>query len=207
MSLEESVTAWINALKAGDKDALAPLWERYAGRLAKVARARRARLVGRPAVDTDEEDAIISAFDALHRGVTAGDFHKFNDRDDLWNVLVMLTTRAVIDHARRESAAKRGGGHVRLATDLQDNDRNDGGLDGFAAAEANPEFLIQLAEESESLLDRLGDDTLRQIAIWKLEGYTNEEIRERLGCSIRTVKSRVSLIREIWRRAADGPCS
>jgi DNA-directed RNA polymerase specialized sigma24 family protein len=207
MSLEQSITTWIKALKAGDSDALTPLWERYAGRLAKLARARKARLGGRPAVGTDEEDAIVSAFAALQQGLSAGQFPDLNDRDDLWKLMHVLTTRAVFNHARRERAAKRGGGHVRLASDLSDSDQSEAGLDVFVAAEASPEVLVQLAEETELLLDRLGNDTLRQVAIWKLEGYTNEEIRERLGCSLRTVVSRLKLIREIWLRDADGPGS
>jgi DNA-directed RNA polymerase specialized sigma24 family protein len=52
-----------------------------------------------------------------------------------------------------------------------------------------------LAEEVETLLERLRDPVLRQIAVWKLEAYTNAEIADRLGCSQPTVERRLALIR------------
>ena len=54
------------------------------------------------------------------------------------------------------------------------------------------------AEEYRRLLDRLGDEALRQVAIDRLEGYTNDEIASRLGCARRTVARRLDLIRKIW---------
>jgi DNA-directed RNA polymerase specialized sigma24 family protein len=48
------------------------------------------------------------------------------------------------------------------------------------------------------LLGRLGDETLRQIAIAKLEGYKNLEIAEQLGLSLRSVQRKLSLIRQTW---------
>jgi DNA-directed RNA polymerase specialized sigma24 family protein len=51
------------------------------------------------------------------------------------------------------------------------------------------------------LLERLADATLRRIAAWKLEGYSSEEIAERLGCGRRTVDRKLGVIRSIWRAA------
>jgi DNA-directed RNA polymerase specialized sigma24 family protein len=58
----------------------------------------------------------------------------------------------------------------------------------------------QMREECARLLGRLGDDELRQVARWRLEGYTIEEIAARLGCVARSVKRRLRLIRTIWER-------
>ena len=55
-----------------------------------------------------------------------------------------------------------------------------------------------VAEEYRRLLDALGDENLRRIAVWKMEGYSNEEIRQRLGCSLRTVTLKLALIRTLW---------
>ncbi len=55
-----------------------------------------------------------------------------------------------------------------------------------------------MIEELDRLLDALGDPTLRQIATWKMEGYTNEEIAHRLGCARRTVYNKLELIRRRW---------
>jgi DNA-directed RNA polymerase specialized sigma24 family protein len=48
------------------------------------------------------------------------------------------------------------------------------------------------------LLDRLGDDELRQIALWRLMGYSNREIADMKGCSERTIERKLELIRAIW---------
>ena len=59
-----------------------------------------------------------------------------------------------------------------------------------------------VAEESRRLLNVLGDETLRRIATWKLEGHTNEEIAARLGCIVRTVANKLKYIRMAWERGA-----
>jgi hypothetical protein len=64
--------------------------------------------------------------------------------------------------------------------------------------EPTPEFAAQVAEECRRLLDLLGDETLRQVAVWKMEGYTNDEIAGRLSCSRRTVTLKLEAIRIIW---------
>ena len=55
-----------------------------------------------------------------------------------------------------------------------------------------------MAEECRRLLDKLGDDQLRDIAVYKMEGYTNEEIAARLDCALTTVERRLRRIRKTW---------
>jgi len=55
-----------------------------------------------------------------------------------------------------------------------------------------------LEEEQNRLLSMLRDDVLRSIAIWKLEGFTHEEIADKLGVTPRTVIRKINLIRETW---------
>jgi DNA-directed RNA polymerase specialized sigma24 family protein len=71
----------------------------------------------------------------------------------------------------------------------------------------SPEEAAEVAEGYSRLLDLLGDDRLRRIANWKLEGYTNEEIAERVPCSVATVERKLRRIRRAWRRqqGAAGP--
>jgi ECF sigma factor len=64
--------------------------------------------------------------------------------------------------------------------------------------EPSPEFAAQLDEQYRLLLDRLADDGLRQIAVWKMEGDSNDEIARRLGCGLRTVERKLGVIRAIW---------
>jgi FixJ family two-component response regulator len=46
-------------------------------------------------------------------------------------------------------------------------------------------------------LDRLAQ-ALRLIAVWKMEGYHNQEIAAKLGCVPRTVERKLVLIRTLW---------
>jgi DNA-directed RNA polymerase specialized sigma24 family protein len=59
-----------------------------------------------------------------------------------------------------------------------------------------------MAEEWQRLLDRLGDNTLRSVAIKKMEGHTNDEIAGLLGVVPRTVERKLRLIRELWENVA-----
>ena len=67
--------------------------------------------------------------------------------------------------------------------------------------EPTPEFAAQLAEGCRRLLDGLGEEGLRAVALAKMEGYTNAEIAGRLGCVVTTVERRLKSIRRIWEEA------
>jgi len=41
------------------------------------------------------------------------------------------------------------------------------------ADQPTPAFAAQVADECRHLLDDLADESLRTIAVWKMEGYTN----------------------------------
>jgi DNA-directed RNA polymerase specialized sigma24 family protein len=194
-----SVTRWLGELKAGARGATQPLWDRYFHRLVILARGR-LRAMHAATADADEEDAALSAFDSFCAGVERGRFPQLSDRDDLWRLLVTITDRKALDQAERQRRQKRGGGRLRNEADLVVN-RDDGpaaGLEQFIGDEPTPEFAALVAEEYRNRLASLKDDTLRRIATWKLEGYTNEEIAARLGCALRTVANKLKLIRLKW---------
>ena len=102
MASQGSVTRWIGELKAGDRQAAQKLWERYFQRLVGLARKK---LRGAKWHAADEEDVALSAFDTFCRGAENGRFPRLDDRDNLWNVLVLLTARkawhVVRDEGRR----------------------------------------------------------------------------------------------------------
>ena len=102
MNESHSVTAWIDQLKLGDQEAATQIWERYFEQLVTVARSK---LEGAPTRAVDEEDVALLAFDSLFRGVKEKRFPNLDDRDDLWQLLLMLTERKAIDQKRRESSA------------------------------------------------------------------------------------------------------
>ncbi len=81
----DSVTTWLERLRADDSDAAANLWHRYVSQLIRLARGK---LRQSPRRAADEEDVVVSAFDAFFQGVEDGRFARLDDRDDLWQVLV-----------------------------------------------------------------------------------------------------------------------
>jgi DNA-directed RNA polymerase specialized sigma24 family protein len=197
MSSGGSVTRWLAALKAGDAAAAQPLWERYHRRLVALARQKLQASRRRAA---DEEDVVQSAFHSFFQGVARGRFPQLNDRDNLWRLLVVITARKALDQLARENARRRGGcaapGELRIPSGEAGWD--DSAVEQVVGEEPTPEFAAQVAEECQRLLDRLGDETLCQIAVWKMEGYTNDEIAGRLGCSRRTISLKLEAIRIIW---------
>ena len=144
----------------------------------------------------------LSAFHSLYQGVREGRFPRLEDRDDLWRLLVHLTACKAVDRHRAENRQKRGGGKVFNEADMIAAGAEDKGnpLDRIIGSEPSPEFAAMVAEEYLRRLDELGDETLRRIAELKLACYSNEEIRQQLGCSLRTVTLKLELIRKKWQK-------
>jgi DNA-directed RNA polymerase specialized sigma24 family protein len=200
-----SITGWIAGMKSGDLAAAQPLWERYFVRMAALARVRlrASSRRGRDAA-SDEEDAALSAFDSLCAGLARGRFPQLADRDDLWRLLVVITTRKALAQARRQLRQKRGGGHVQPASDFDALGSDDDLLACVVGSEPTPEFAVMVADEYRNLLDRLGDDVLRKVAVLRIEGDTTDAIANQLGCARRTVARQLALIRSIL-SADEGP--
>ncbi len=201
MSSDEhgSISHWLGDLKAGDKDAAQPLWERYYARLVGLARAK---LRSRRLAVSDEEDAALSAFNSFFDGVARGRFPQLADRDDLWRILVVITARKAGAQLQREGRQKRGAGRVVGAADLPGD--ADDLFTQVVSAEPTPEFAAMAAEECRRLLAVLDDEELRKVALDRMEGYTNDEIADRLGCARRTVARRLDLIKRVWEAEGAG---
>lgn len=197
MSSEGSVTRWITSLKGGDADAAQPLWERYYRRLVSLARQKLQSARRRGA---DEEDVVQSAFHSFFRGVSRGRFPQLHDRDNLWRLLVVITARKALDQVAREHSKRRGGGTVQGESRISPGRPGweEAGIEQVVGEEPTPEFAAQVAEEYQRLLELLGDETLRRVAVWKMEGLTNDEVAARLDCSRRTVARKLDTIRIIW---------
>src|SRR5262249_33556065 len=151
------------------------IWERYFAQLIGLARKK---LQSTPRRVADEEDVALSAFDSFCRGAERGRFPRLDNRDDLWQLLIMITERKAYDLANHERRLKRGGGKVFAESLPVEGDSMAGDASGGPVAdrEPTPAFAAQAAEEFQRLLGLLGDATLQSVAVWKMEGYTTEEI-------------------------------
>ena len=174
MTPETTVTGWIDQLKEGRSSAVQKLWEGYFGRMVRLARHR---LVGAPRAAADEEDVALSAFDSFCRGAQAGKFPQLVDRHTLWPLLVAINWNRVGTGDASGSIAS---------------------IEELVSHEPTPEFACQMADEFRRLMEVLGDETLRSIAVWRLEGESIDEISQRLNCVSRTVLRKLDRIRTLW---------
>src|SRR5262249_24288850 len=157
-------------------------------------RLARNKLQGLPRRASDEEDVALSAFHSFGQGAEHGQFPQLADREDLWQLLVVITALKALDLQQYERRKKRGGG---LGHEVP---ANLPALEDIISREPTPEFAALIAEECQSLLNRLGDPALQSIALWKMEGYSTEQIAAQLKCVPRTVERKLKPIRSYWVR-------
>ena len=186
----DSFGTWLAGLQAEKDDAVQRLWEQYFQRLTSVARAKLPEVRKRV---FDEEDVALSALQSFCDGIRAGRFLGLDDEGNLWALLVMITKRKAAHRIRDETAKKRGGGNLQGESALEP-----GGIRGVIAGEPNEEFAMQMVAELDHLRATLQDEGLQQIALYRLQGLTNAEIAEKMGCVERTIDRRLALIRRIW---------
>jgi DNA-directed RNA polymerase specialized sigma24 family protein len=102
-------------------------------------------------------------------------------------------------HLVRDEGRQKRGGNIQPQGN-QPPDQDVGLLDQLVGTEPTPEIALQLAEEAERLLGTLPSSDLVELALLKMEGYTNEEIAQRWQKAERTVERKLRLIRQFWER-------
>lgn len=198
MPTSNSFSNLISSLKNGRGEAANELWERYAGRVTDVARKK---LFNIPKRVADEEDVTASVFRSVFRGVQAGRLATMDDWDDIWFVLLAITHQKVVNHIRRETAGKRGGqGRENGTAEGADHQYN---VEQLIANEPTPELVVMLDDEHQRLMESLRDDDLRQVATYRFEGYSVEEIALKMNRVIRTIERKLQNIREQWSEELD----
>jgi RNA polymerase sigma factor (sigma-70 family) len=179
----DSVTRLIRAAQDDRVSAVGPLLAVYFDRLVHLARQRLKNLPGLAGYD---EDLALRSFYSVYRRVRDAERPlQLTGRDDLWRLLATRTISRAIDLIRRHRPEESPGG---------------ADVENLLAREPTPEDAAEMADECRRLLELLDEPQLRQIALWKVEGYTNEEIAARLDCVPRTIERKVSRIRLLWRQ-------
>jgi RNA polymerase sigma factor (sigma-70 family) len=178
----QSITRLIRAVQDGSSSAVRPLLAAYFDRLVQLASKRLQNL---PGLDGYDEDLALRSFHSVYQRLRdPGRPLDLAGRDDLWRLLATRTISRAIDLIRQH----------RPAEDLGEQEAMH-----LLTREPTPEEAAEVADECRRLLDALQETELRQIALWKVEGYTNEEIATRLDCVPRTIERKVSRIRMLWK--------
>lgn len=191
-----SVSKLLLEIQDGNQQAAQEIWDRF---IDKLVRAADKKLKNMPRRHVDEEDVAQSAFNSFFRGAKEKRFQKLENREDLWQILAMITERKAIKVMRRELADKRGGGQVRgesvFEHMLSDSGAHAGiGNIGDSDLHLAEEFTREVRELIESL-----DESLRPVAILRLEGFTNPKIAGELRISLRAVERKIRLIKDKWK--------
>lgn len=188
-----SITQFFGQLRTGDAGAARKLWDHFFPRLLGLARKTLGHLPQRAA---DADDAVQSAFASFWQRVGRGEFGTSLDRDDLWNLLGLITVRKSLQQARRERAQRRGSGRVLDEAALDGPEGTPRRLDELMGQTPARDFDLHCEE----LLLQLGEE-LRVFAMLRLLGFRNREIATQLGCTERKVERKLNLIRLQWEHA------
>ncbi|TWT92732.1 ECF-type sigma factor [Stieleria varia] len=193
MNSDEEISMLIERIKSGrDDEASAALWENYFERLKAVAKRN---LGGVSTRSSDEEDVALSAMHSFFRRAEGGGFEELSNRNELWSLLLTIVIRKAQAQRRRANAQKRGHDAVRGESVFNNIAGKAGaGLSGVAGDAGLASLLLEGTER----LHQLDDPTLQRIAVLKLEGYTINEIADRLRLARSTVKRKIGLIKERW---------
>lgn len=189
-----SITRWFVALRRGDSLAAHRLWDAYFGEICRLASrtlAARSRTTA-----FDEEDVAADVLGNFFTQATRGNHAEIRNRDDLWQLLVIITVRRARMLARRERALKRGGGRVALQSEVEAGGQFH--LDQLIGEDQGASFSQFLSHQCRQLLELLEDPQLERIALAKLAGHTNEEIAIQQGCTRVTIQRKLRLIRSAW---------
>src|SRR5262249_52944624 len=150
----------------------------------------RQKLRGRILHTADEQDVAASAFASFWQGVRRGRFPELNDRDNVWAILIRITPRKGLDYVQYDQRKRRTHGQAEVSPEQ------------LLTTELSPEAAARVTEEFQRLLDALADPVLQTIALWKMEGFTNKEIAQKLSqvrqTHERTVERKFERIRAIW---------
>ncbi len=195
-----SVTRLIAQIASGGSGereaAAAAIWKRYRERLFALARHHLRPRVRRR---EDEDDVLQNMYKSFCLRARQGEF-QLDSRAALWDLLAAMTVnkaRHVLTfHTRKKRHVERE--HAGAGGPLGDSEIDESLIEQLRSLEPGPEDAVELAEGLERRLDALGDPGLAQLALWKLEGYTNQEIAVKLECVERTVERKLVLIRRKW---------
>ena len=187
MSEESSVTGWLSLVKQGDQDGMEKIYQRYFPQLVRLVGTK---MWGNAQRVADGEDMALSAMDSFFRGAADGKFLDLADREELWNLLRTITFRKVCDWLQYLNRDR------RIPPDRIQSPEE---LHQVTDPQLTPEMEVEIIDEVERLF-RLLDEDHRAAVRLRMEGYTDQQIADRLDVSLRTVQRMLNFVRKVWKR-------
>ena len=190
------VTHLLDRARTGDADAFSQLVGELYEELRGMARSQRRRL---GAADTVNTTAVVhEAYAKLADRVDRTDGLVFADRSHFLHVAARAMRDVIVDYARAQQAAKRGGEGRPVS--LAALGPVAGRLADLDAAE------VLTIDDALRALARLDAEAARVAELRYFGGLTTDEAADALGLSPATVKRRWTVARAwLYRRLSDGP--
>jgi RNA polymerase sigma factor (sigma-70 family) len=176
------------------------LVDRYTARLLDLARRQ---LPDRVRKRVDPEDLVQSVYRSFFQRLKEGRF-SFADSGDLWRLLAAMTFQRVMKAIRFHQQQCR---DVRreepLGTETSNVSRHTP-YNIVAGHEPGPDDLVELFDSLEKLLSNL-PDKYRDIAVLQLQGFSIDEIAQRVSRSRRTVFRAISELQSLAQKLLGEP--
>ncbi|MDR1384575.1 MAG: LuxR C-terminal-related transcriptional regulator, partial [Planctomycetaceae bacterium] len=190
--MTETSENWLSALHRGENDAVEVLWQEY---FTKIVRLAKRRMEGLRLCAADEEDIAVSAMNSFCR-MAKNREKPISDFTELWKLLATIVRRKVGKERQRQYAGKRqeyalAGESVLGGTESSSDGNLSPGIQQVAGTEPSPHLAVELAEMLEKIMSFPHADPIAQ---YRLDGMSNTEIAEQLGCSTRTVQRSIEKI-------------
>ena len=172
--------------RSGDEQAARQLFDAYVDRLLALARRR---ISQRLASRVDPEDIVQSVFRTFFVRLKAGQY-QIADQDDLCKLLMRITVHKTLRQVAFHRAGKRNPGKEQGQQE-DDGDR----LRDLLDREPTPAETVAFLDQLELFLSKLRPEE-RQVLEMRLQGYSNEDIMEKLNIKHdRTIRRIIERIR------------
>jgi RNA polymerase sigma-70 factor, ECF subfamily len=177
----------IERCRQGDQDAARNLFDAYVERLLPLARRR---ISQRLASRVDAEDIVQSVFRTFFARLKDDRF-EISGQDDLFRLLVRITVHKTLRQIAHHRAAKR---DPSLETGQTDSAREQ--LVQLLAHEPTPEATVSFLDQLEHFMAQLPKED-RAILELRMEGYSTDEIAQKLGSYDRKIRRVLERIRDV----------
>ena len=188
MSPKSSFQDLLSQLQAGDEVAAAKIYQRYARLLIGMARGHLDTLIRQK---VDAEDVVQSVYRSFFHRFGLGEY-ELENWQSLWGLLISITLRKCGRQIEYFHAQKR---DVRRENTYAINSKDSMVQWQAIAREPTSEEAAILTETMEQMLS-LFEPRQRDIISLSLQGYTQQEISEQIGCSERTIQRLLNTARQ-----------
>jgi RNA polymerase sigma-70 factor (ECF subfamily) len=166
-------------LRSGEDQAATEFYERYVKRVFGLVHQQMADHLR---ASIQPEDIVQSVFKSVFRGLTNGDYNA-PQSGSLWHLVAIVAVHKVRRNARRRMAGKRDDRRTQSLNALENPD--------VASGSTTEEFEVAIREAIEGL-----KPLEQEVVMLRVQGYSVEEISDKLQRSRRGIERSLHTIRE-----------